>query len=234
MGQGVVYLYIKECDPVSPWVGCPTCYSDGKISVRWGRCRLDEISSYAGTAGWWAVAMTATGGDLRCGALATRDVVMLLILLILSSGLFLAGLILPMMTITKLMVFSHSFSVLSGVYELWRNGHILLFAIVAGFSIVVPVLKIVVLFRLVLHRSRHSPSFDRLLHLMHEYGRWAMLDVMVVAVLIMTVKLGAIASIQVHSGLFVFGLSVLLIMLITRRVVRLTCDPISARQPSNR
>jgi paraquat-inducible protein A len=60
---------------------------------------------------------------------------------------------------------------------------------------------------------------------MHEYGRWAMLDVMVVSLLIVTVKLGAIASIEVHSGLFVFGLSVLLIMFITRRVVWLTNDP---------
>lgn len=56
---------------------------------------------------------------------------------------------------------------------------------------------------------------------MHDYGRWAMLDVMVVAILIVTVKLGAIASIQVHSGLYVFGLAVLLIMFITHQVVNM-------------
>lgn len=162
----------------------------------------------------------------RENRLARRDVWVLLLLLVLSTGLFLAGLVLPMLTITKLLVFDHSLSVLGGVYELWRNGHIFLFGVVAGFSIVLPILKIAVLFLVVLQRSPHSPAVDRLLHLMHEYGRWAMLDVMVVAVLIMTVKLGAIASIQVHSGLFVFGLSVLLIMLITRRVVQLTCDPL--------
>lgn len=150
---------------------------------------------------------------------------MLLFLLILSLGLLIAGLVLPMLTITKLLMFSHSFSVLTGVYELWQNGHFLLFVVVAGFSIVMPFLKIAVLFRLVLHRGRHTRSFDRLLHLMHEYGRWAMLDVMVVAILIMTVKLGAIASIEIHSGLFVFGLSVLLIMFITRQVVHLRPDP---------
>lgn len=161
-------------------------------------------------------------------ALAGREVAMLLMLLVCASGLFMAGLVLPMLTITKLLVFSHSFSVISGVYQLWQNGHFLLFAIVAGFSIVMPLFKIIVLFRLILHRSRYAPGFERLLHLMHEYGRWAMLDVMVVAILIVTVKLGAIASIEVHSGLFVFGLSVLLMMLITRRVVFLTGG--SARQ----
>lgn len=150
---------------------------------------------------------------------------MLSVLLCLSTVLLIAGLVLPMLTITKLVMFTHSFSVLTGVYELWQNGHFLLFIIVSGFSIVMPFLKIAVLFRLVWHRRRRSRSFDRMLHLMHEYGRWAMLDVMVVAVLIMTVKLGAIASIKVHSGLFVFGVSVLLLMFITRRVVRLTRDP---------
>lgn len=158
--------------------------------------------------------------------MTSRDVRWLLVLLLLASGLLLAGLLLPMMTITKLLMFSNSFSVLSGVYELWVNGHFMLFAIVAGFSILVPFLKIAVLFRLVLLRQAHSPTIDHLLHLMHEYGRWAMLDVMVVAILIVTVKLGAIASIQLHSGLFVFGSSVLLIMFITRRVVHLTRDPV--------
>jgi paraquat-inducible protein A len=156
-----------------------------------------------------------------------REAKVLIFLLLLACGLLLVGLVLPMITITKLIMFSNSFSVLSGVYELWRNGHFLLFAIVAGFSILAPFLKIAVLFRLVLARQAHSHTLDRLLHWMHEYGRWAMLDVMVVAVLIVTVKLGAIASIEVHSGLFVFGLSVLLIMMITRRVVRLTSDPLA-------
>ena len=154
--------------------------------------------------------------------LPEREVKPLLALLIVASSLLIAGLVLPMMTITKLVMFSNSFSVLSAVLELLENGHLLLFVIVAGFSIIVPILKISVLFKLILNRSSDSAIVKKLLHLMHEYGRWAMLDVMVVAILIVAVKLGAIASIKIHSGLFVFGLAVLLIMFITRRVVSLT------------
>jgi paraquat-inducible protein A len=155
-------------------------------------------------------------------ALPQKEGKLLLVLLVIASGLLIAGLILPMMTITKLIMFSNSFSVFSAILALLENGHVLLFIIVAGFSIVIPILKIGVLFKLILTRSKHSTSVNRLLHLMHEYGRWAMLDVLVVAILIVAVKLGAIATIEVHSGLFVFGLSVLLIMFITRRVVSLT------------
>lgn len=170
--------------------------------------------------------MTNDNRSISEAALSGRDSRGLLLLLVIATVLLIAGLSLPMMTITKLLMFSHSFSVVTGVYELWQNGHYLLFMIVAGFSIVMPFLKIAVLFKLVLHRKGRSLAFDRLLHLMHEYGRWAMLDVMVVAVLIVTVKLGAIATIEIHDGLFVFGMSVILIMLITRRMVYLTRDPL--------
>ena len=161
--------------------------------------------------------------DIR--TLPKKEAKILLSLLVIASGMLLAGLVLPMMTITKLIMFSNSFSVLSAVLELLENGHILLFFVVAGFSIIVPILKIAVLFKLIMNRSGNSALVKNLLHLMHEYGRWAMLDVMVVAILIVAVKLGAIASIEVHSGLFVFGLAVLLIMIITHRVVSLTADP---------
>ena len=81
--------------------------------------------------------------------------------------------------------------------------------------------KIILLFNL-LHPNTTEPARrKKLLHLMHEYGRWAMLDVMVVAVLIVTVKLGALASIEIHPGLYIFGLAVLLIMYITQQVVSL-------------
>ena len=143
-------------------------------------------------------------------------------LLFIAFVLFVAGVIAPMMTISKFVVVTNTFSVLSGVTELFRNGNYILFLVVAGFSIVLPLFKIGVLYRIVARHRHAGEQLSRYLHLMHHYGRWAMLDVMVVAVLIVTVKLGAIASIQVHYGLYVFGAAVLMIMLITGLVVRLS------------
>ena len=71
----------------------------------------------------------------------------------------------------------------------------------------------------------------KLLSLIHDYGRWAMLDVMVVAMLIVTVKIGAIASIQIHPGLYVFGAAVLLIMLTTQSTVKLLENPTASHLP---
>jgi len=139
-----------------------------------------------------------------------------------ATILLIGGIVAPMMTISKFVFVENSFSVLSGVLELFRNGQFLLFLVVTGFSIVVPLLKIGVLFTLMSDKVRRSNNLGRYLHLMHEYGRWAMLDVLVVAILIVAVKLGAIVSVEIHYGLFLFGAAVLLVMLVTQRVVKLT------------
>lgn len=149
----------------------------------------------------------------------------LLWVLTVASGLFIAGIFLPMITLSKFVVVKSSFSVVSGVFELLGNGQIVLFIVVTCFSIVLPAMKILVLYKLLLSNLNDVLPVRRLLHLMHEYGRWAMLDVLIVAVLVVTVKLGAIASVEVHLGLFVFGASALLIMLLTQQVVRLTNQP---------
>jgi paraquat-inducible protein A len=143
----------------------------------------------------------------------------LAILLLIAAALLVAGFVTPMMTITKLVFFSDSFSLLLGIYELYQSEHYFLFVLVGAFSVLLPLFKVLVLFRIVLFSHYHSEKLGRLVYLMHEYGRWAMLDVMVVAILLVTVKLGAIASIEVHSGLYLFGVAVLLIMVITHSVV---------------
>ena len=92
-------------------------------------------------------------------------------LLFLATLLFVLGIFLPMITISKFIIISNSFSVVSGVLELLRNGQVLLFIVAAGFSIVLPIMKIMVLFKLLSKKAINSPKTKRHLHLMHEYGR---------------------------------------------------------------
>lgn len=144
------------------------------------------------------------------------------IILWLALGFFLVGISTPLITLSKFVVFENSFSVLGGIAELFQQGQWLLFLIIGMFSIVFPLVKMVVLQMILSAKASTSETIRTLLHWMHEMGRWAMLDVMVVAILIVTVKLGAIASIEVHYGLYLFGTAVLLVMLITHRVIKLT------------
>ena len=151
-----------------------------------------------------------------------HNVIALRWLLVVTSLLLAAGFVMPMMTITQFILFDNSFSVISGIWKLLHDGQLFLFILIAFFSIIIPVAKIALLFNLLHPNTTHPKRRKKLLHMMHDYGRWAMLDVMVVAMLIVTVKLGVIATIQIHAGLYVFGIAVLLIMFITQRVVHLT------------
>ncbi|MFW5426479.1 MAG: paraquat-inducible protein A [Methylophagaceae bacterium] len=153
-------------------------------------------------------------------------------LLVFSSVLLLIGFIAPMLTISKFIIVKHSLSIIAGVWQLLIEGQIILFIIIALFSIVLPIAKIILLFNLLHPTTRHPNRRNKMLHLMHDYGRWAMLDVMVVAILIVSVKLGAIASIQVHAGLYIFGAAVLLIMFITQQVVSLSEAALPSSAPS--
>jgi len=47
------------------------------------------------------------------------------------------------------------------------------------------------------------------------YGKWSMLDVFVVALLLVIVKLGVLATVEVHYGIYTYAIAGLLIMVTT-------------------
>jgi len=143
----------------------------------------------------------------------------------LASTLLLVGLVAPIITLSKFVLVKNTFSVLSGVFELLTEGQIFLFLVITGFSVVLPVLKLGVLYRLVSKHEIAKQKIKKQLHWMHLYGKWSMLDVFVVAVLVAAVKLGAVADVEMRFGLYAFAASVLLTMFITSRIVGLTNPP---------
>ncbi|NVK42481.1 MAG: paraquat-inducible protein A [Oceanospirillaceae bacterium] len=145
-------------------------------------------------------------------------------LLAIAAMLLATGFFAPMMTIERFIFIHNSFSLVSGIWQLARDGQYLLFVLITCFSILLPVLKLLVLLRLTGAAIHHDSRLPRYLRLMHSYGRWSMLDVFVVAVLVVSVKLGAIAEVQVHYGLYAFAAAVLLTLYITSKISRLAVD----------
>lgn len=141
-------------------------------------------------------------------------------LLILLAGMLLAvGLVAPIITLEKFVLIENTFSVVSGIWQLAQEGRWFLFVIIGVFSILLPLLKLAVLHRLLGRRCHNAAHLRTYLHWMHLYGKWSMLDVFIVAVLVVAVKLGAIAQVEMRYGLYAFATSVLLTMFITARVV---------------
>jgi paraquat-inducible protein A len=150
-----------------------------------------------------------------------REGLFLLNAFLATCVLFGLGLVLPMMTLTKFFVLENTVSVLSSVYTLLSSGSWLLFLAIFGFSILIPLLKLRLIYILIRAKGRIDATSQRWLKLMHDYGRWGMLDVFVVAVILVAVKLGALATVEVHLGLYCFGASVLAMMVLTHRLSRI-------------
>jgi paraquat-inducible protein A len=122
---------------------------------------------------------------------------------------------------TKFLLLENTFSVLSGALGLLQEQQYFLFIVITGFSVVLPLLKMGVLYKLLSARQQSGVHLGRYLHWMHLFGKWSMLDVFVVAILVVAVKLGAIASVEMRFGLYAFTAAVVLTMYITARVVSL-------------
>jgi paraquat-inducible protein A len=123
------------------------------------------------------------------------------------------ALLLPMLRIEQ---FGHTqeAGLLAGVGTLWEQGHWFIGTVVLLFSIALPPLKLIALWLLstpaIISRQHHRAL---LYHLVELLGRWGMLDVMLVAVLVAFVKLGDMIAIQPGSGLLAFAIMVLLSLL---------------------
>ena len=173
----------------------------------------------------------------RCGArLHSRKPGSLIItwtFLISAMFLYVPANTLPIMETNSLFE-SQEDTILSGIGFLWRSGSWVLAVIVFVASIMVPLLKMLALALLLL-----SVQYDlawpqaqraRLYRLLEFIGRWSMLDIFVVAILVTLVQLQTLARITPGGGAMAFGAVVVLTMLAAMSFdPRLIWDAVSPR-----
>ncbi|QWT18488.1 paraquat-inducible protein A [Bacillus sp. NP157] len=108
-------------------------------------------------------------------------------------------------------------TILSGVFELWRNGSPDLAIIVFTASIVVPMLKFVIMGYLLISVQRSSDFGSRqrakLYRFVELVGYWSMLDVFVVAILSALVHFKVLSRVEPLPGVIYFGMVVVMTML---------------------
>ena len=134
-------------------------------------------------------------------------------MLVLSLGFFVAGIFRPFTMVTKLWLFENQISVFAGLITLWKAGELFLFLILFVFTIVFPFIKINAMLVLWLKPQLTHTQAQQLFKFVAQLGKWSMLDVFVVAILVLTVKSGGLASIKVQDGFFLFFASVMLTQL---------------------
>ena len=144
-------------------------------------------------------------------------------LLVLASATLAAGLRLPVLTVRTGLAHEH-YSVLGGIADLAHSGEVLLALIVLAFSVVFPIAKLGAL-AFLLFRPVAEEKRTRLVHALERLGRWSMLDVFVIAILIGSVHLGILSEAWAEPGIYVFAAGILLSMFATLAVQRLLDVP---------
>ncbi len=140
------------------------------------------------------------------------------LLLLANAALLYAGLTVDAITVAKMMSKDillwkvrlvderSTYSILSAVGKLWDDGNYGLFALVFGFSVVFPWMKLaangmLVAMTLTGRRHRHHSRFASWLSYL---GKWSMLEVFMAALLCVVVKMGDLVRVQVEWGIYLF------------------------------
>ena len=130
-----------------------------------------------------------------------------------ALGFLLVGMVRPFVAMSELGE-HRIFSLLGGIGELWRRGNVVLAAVIFLFSVIFPVAKLLVL---LVATSRLVPFSPQARHTMHKTavaaGKYSMLDIFVVAIMIVLVKFDGVASVAARDGVYWFMAAVLLSML---------------------
>jgi paraquat-inducible protein A len=124
-----------------------------------------------------------------------------------AAVLYVPANLFPIMTTTSL-GFAQSDTIMSGVIYLLKHDWPLAVVVFAA-SVIVPLLKLIVLSYLlysVQSGSRARPGDrTRLYRIIEAIGRWSMVDIYVVTILVALVRLDALASVNAEMGAVFFG-----------------------------
>jgi paraquat-inducible protein A len=144
-------------------------------------------------------------------------------LVVAAAILYIPANLLPIMETSSLFD-SQEDTILSGVIFLWKSGSWMVASIVFTASIVVPMFKLIALALLLISVQRRTAwrpeQRTKLYRLVDFVGRWSMLDIYVVTVLVGLVQLQTLAFIRAGPASVAFGGVVVLTMF-----AALTFDP---------
>ena len=156
----------------------------------------------------------------RCGAAVHRrklnSIARAWALLIAAAVVYVPANLFPVMTTTSLGK-AQSDTIMSGVIYLLNHGMWPLALVVFGASVIVPLLKIAALVYLLVSVQRGSRARladrTRIYRITEVVGRWSMVDIYVVTILVALVNLGNLATVEAGPGAVFFGGVVVLTML---------------------
>lgn len=131
------------------------------------------------------------------------------VLLAVAFLAFGTGIFFPFFHVTKFWVFHDAVSVVSGILALFHEGEYFLFGVLTLFTLLFPCVKLGLLTVVWAEREHNLLRVRRWHRWVEHLGKWSMLDVFVVAILIVALKSAAVAELHIGIGLYLFTFSVI-------------------------
>lgn len=134
----------------------------------------------------------------------------------LAVGALAAGLALPAIRIVRFRLFEDRHSILETVAALWSSGDLLLAAVIGVFSVATPCLKLALLawlwFAAGPGAAAAASRRQRVAGFLDAIGKWSMLDVLAVAVVVAALGGGFVVRAEIGPGIYAFCAATLLTM----------------------
>jgi len=123
--------------------------------------------------------------------------------------------LLPVLRVESTLKGTQQNTILSGVVQFWQNGDYLVACIIFCASVMIPILKMLAIAALCFgaYTGRRPHAMTRLYRVTEYIGRWSMVDVFVVAILVGVVQLGGVMTIDAGEGAVAFAGVVILTIL---------------------
>ncbi|MFT8307935.1 paraquat-inducible protein A [Acetobacter malorum] len=197
----LTFVAVGEDDPLLPSANRVSCLSCGLVLEFDHPVQPTEPSGYCPRCGH-VVRHRKANSMSRTVALLVSAIVF-----------YLPANIYPVMTVIR-MGAGTGHTIVEGAIELWEDGMIPLSLLVIFASVTVPVLKVIGLSYMVettrRKSHRHLPFRSKVYRIIDIIGRWSMIDVFMVSILVAMVRFNHMASITANGGMVCFAAVVVL------------------------
>ena len=121
----------------------------------------------------------------------------------------------PIMSVKTWLFFYREVTIFEAARLLYEDEFLFLAGLVFVFAIVFPALKLLVLWKAWsdTHRDKERSGVEGTLGLFDLLGKWSMLDVFIVAVVVVSMQSNLVSEADIHPGLYLFAGSILISML---------------------
>lgn len=141
-------------------------------------------------------------------------------MMLVALAMLVTGWFLPTFKLERFILGSDEYSIWQTVTGLWQDKSYILSVIIFFFSMVFPATKLGLMGWLWFSHTQEDER-DRVLHWLGILGKWSMLDVFVVAILIVLVKASSLMDASAMYGIYIFAAAIALSMIVTSLIERL-------------